>query len=211
MKANAPAGNADREYLFELTGGRLFLDFANTVDNRPAVNRKELLKSYFDLLSWSKQAGAISDKQYKRLYLEAKRRPTRSAAVLRQAKTLREAIFGVFSAIASGRPPRTGDLEKLNGALPRLFAHTRIERTKDGFQMQYAGEEDALDQMLWPVIRSAVEFLSSQELPAVRECAADNCAWLFMDTTRNQSRRWCNMKVCGNRAKVRRFRQRKRA
>jgi len=210
MNKNDPAPNAGREYVFELTGGRLSLDFANTVDNRPALHRKELLKSYVDLLSWSKQAGAISAKTSKRLYVETKRRPSEATAVLKEAKTLREAIFGIFSAIASGRTPRTTDLEKLNEAVPRVLAHSQIVVSQRRFQMQYSGERDALDQMLWPVVRSALELLTSQELRAVRECAADNCAWLFMDRSRNQSRRWCNMKVCGNRAKVRRFRHRKR-
>jgi predicted RNA-binding Zn ribbon-like protein len=65
--------------------------------------------------------------------------------------------------------------------------------------------------MLWPVVRSAAELLTSDELGRVRECAADNCAWLFLDRSKNRSRRWCDMAVCGNRDKVRRFRQRSRS
>jgi len=67
----------------------------------------------------------------------------------------------------------------------------------------------ALDDIIWPVVRSAADLLTSDTLPMLRICAADDCQWLFMDTSKNQTRRWCNMKSCGNRAKARRHIERK--
>ena len=68
-----------------------------------------------------------------------------------------------------------------------------------------------LDRVTWWVARSAAELMTSPDLPFVRECASYDCGWLFMDTTKNRSRRWCDMSTCGNRAKGRRHYERKRA
>jgi len=58
--------------------------------------------------------------------------------------------------------------------------------------------------VLWPVAHDAAELLASDQLPRLRECAADDCCWLFLDESKNRSRVWCDMRVCGNRAKARR-------
>ena len=64
------------------------------------------------------------------------------------------------------------------------------------------------DAILWPVAVAAADLLTTRDHPLLRECASDECSWLYLDTTRNHSRRWCDMKGCGNKAKVRRYRQR---
>ncbi|MBI4413448.1 MAG: CGNR zinc finger domain-containing protein, partial [candidate division NC10 bacterium] len=79
------------------------------------------------------------------------------------------------------------------------------------FAWRWTGDGQRLDRMLWAVTRSAADLLTSGELAAVRECEAETCAWLFMDRSRNRSRRWCDMKACGNRAKARRHYERKKA
>jgi predicted RNA-binding Zn ribbon-like protein len=63
----------------------------------------------------------------------------------------------------------------------------------------------------WWVARSAAELLTSKELTSVRECAGYDCGRLFMDGTKNRSRRWCDMASCGNRAKGRRHYERRKA
>ena len=78
------------------------------------------------------------------------------------------------------------------------------------FGWEFDAEAD-LARPAWSIARSAVEILTGELYDLVRECAADDCAWLFIDTSRNHSRRWCSMSSCGNRAKVHQFRQRKRA
>ena len=71
--------------------------------------------------------------------------------------------------------------------------------------------EKALDSALWPIADSAAKLLTSPDRKRIKECASNNCLWLFLDTTKNHKRRWCDMKSCGNRAKVREHRRRKRA
>ena len=128
------------------------------------------------------------------------------------AVTVREALYRVFSAVAAGATAPAGDLATLNEALADGFAHSRLEPDGDGYHWAWQIDPPALDRMLWPVLRSAVDLLTSGELDRVKECPGlDDCGWLFFDTSKNGSRRWCSMEGCGNRAKGRRHYQRTRA
>ena len=206
------AAAASSEPIFDFTGGHPALDFANTVDDRPGERPKDHLGRYADLLAWGRQAGVLTDEQARRLAREAERRPAAAAAVLRRAVDLREAIYRIFLAVGGGGEPAPADLTTLNGALADALARARVvpAGVGEGFAWGWA-DDDALERVLWPVARSAADLLVSDQVPHVRVCSAHDCHWLFMDWSRNQSRRWCNMQSCGNRAKARRFQQRKRA
>lgn len=197
------------ERVFDLSGGRLCLDFANTKSNRYGEHPEDLLVSYEDLVAWSRQTGIVGDDEAARLRAEAERRPIDAAAALAQATTLREAIFRVFEAVTGGRPASAEDLAALNAALAGVLAQSRLVPGDSGYRWAWAGEESALERLIWPVAWSATDLLTSPELSQARECASPTCEWLFMDTSRNRSRRWCDMKTCGNRAKARRHYQRK--
>ena len=196
---------------FRLIGGCLCLDFANTAGSHASEHPSESLESYADLVAWSRQAGILSDDEAQHLLREAQRRPAEAAAVLDQARALREVIYHVFSAVAAGRAPAAADLGALNAALSVALARLCVAPTGDGFAWTWTGDANVLDRMLWPIARSAADLLTSETLPRVRECAAHPCGWLFVDMSRNHSRRWCDMQDCGNRAKARRHYQRKRA
>ena len=200
---------ADRQsYIFEISGGSLCLDFANTVSRRSPTDRREHLNDYRDLVAWGEQGGIFSGREAHRLTEEADQRPAEAAAVLERAIALREVIFRVFAAIAAGQSPAASDLAALNEALPAALARLRLVPTADGYTWDWQEDPSALDRMLWPVIRSAADLLTSGQLTTVRECAAEWCRWLFLDTSRAQRRQWCDMKVCGNRAKARRHYER---
>lgn len=203
------AGRAD--FVFELTGGRLCLDFANSLSDRPSGHPREHLGSYADLVAWGRQARAIGPEEAHRLRRRAARRPAEAEAALRHAIALRETIYHMFLALASGRPPVASDLERLNSALPRALGRLRLAPRPDGFEWEWAPDERGLDRVLWPVIRSAAELLTSNDHRAVRACASESCLWLFIDSSKNKSRRWCDMTTCGNRSKVKRHYQRKKA
>ncbi|HEV2913911.1 MAG TPA: ABATE domain-containing protein [Pyrinomonadaceae bacterium] len=200
-----------REATTELIGGRLCLDFANTIHCYHADETQDDLKSYSDLLKWSLEAGVITDREARRLAREAAKYPAKADAAFERAKALRNAIYGVFTAVANHRRPERKDLALLNAVLAEAMTRARIKATEDGFDWDWADDEGALDQMLWPIARSAADLLTSDELSRARECGGDNCTWLFMDTSKNQSRRWCDMKGCGNRAKSRRHYERRRS
>ncbi|MFB0536768.1 MAG: ABATE domain-containing protein [Anaerolineae bacterium] len=204
-EAGTNAGN------LKLLGGRLSLDFANTADRHASDHPVEFLTSYSDLVAWSQHVGILTDHQVQRLLKEAARRPVDASAVLERAIALREAIYRIFLAISHGRPPQAADLAIFNAELSGALAQSRIVSTAEGFAWDWAGAEEALDQMLWPVVHDAAGLLTSEELDRVGQCADDWCGWLFLDTSRNRSRRWCSMEDCGNRAKARRNYERKRA
>jgi len=193
---------------WDLSGGRLCLDFANTLNDRLTDHAQELLNRYTDLVSWSRQVGIVTEREALRLMHKAGRQQVDGAAVLERAIALREAIYRLFSAVAGKRQAPKADLAVLNTALAETLPQSRIVSTAQGFGWGWTDNEEALDRVLWPVVRSAASLLTSGELAAVRECAAANCGWLFLDTSRNRSRRWCNMQVCGNRAKARRHYER---
>lgn len=196
------------EYCFTLTGGLLCLDFANTLDDRPTDQPIELLNHYSDLVSWSQQTSIITSQVLHYLVRQARRHPGEATAILEQAMTLREAIYRMFSAIVGGRVPEATDLGILNTALTPALARSQIIQTTAGFEWGWVVDTGALDQVVWPVARSAADLLTSNELAAVRECAGYDCGWLFMDRSRAHRRRWCDMKICGNREKARRHYQR---
>jgi predicted RNA-binding Zn ribbon-like protein len=195
----------------KLLGGRSSLDFANTADWHASDHPVEFLTSYSDLVAWSQHVGILTDRQVQHLLKEAARRPGHATAVLERAIALREAIYRIFSAISQGRPPQAADLVTFNAELSGALAHSRIVSTAEGFTWDWAGVEEALDRMLWPVVHDAAGLLTSEGLDRVGECTDDRCGWLFLDTSRNRSRRWCAMEDCGNRAKARRHYERKRA
>lgn len=211
MKIRRGGVQTPEGFRFELTGGRLCLDFANTLDSRPTQDPRELLGSYADLVSWSVQAGALQSSEAQRLLRLAARRPTQAKRTLAHAREAREAIFSVLSDLTAGRDPRREPLALIEGCLRRALGRRRLVRERAGFAWRWEPGTEALDPMLWPVVQSAADLLTSQELGRLRECAADNCAWLFLDRSRNGSRRWCDMTVCGNRSKARRFYARVRA
>jgi predicted RNA-binding Zn ribbon-like protein len=148
---------------------------------------------------------------WQRLLKKAARRPVDAIAVLERAIALREAIYRIFSAISHERPPQAADLATFNAELSGALVQSRIVSTAEGFTWDWADAEEALDCMLWPVVHDAAGLLTSEELDRVGRCADDRCGWLFLDTSRNRSRRWCSMEDCGNRAKARRHYKRKRA
>ncbi len=189
---------------------RWCLDFANTLRKRLTPHPVELLASYADLVAWSRQAGVLAEPEARALLRETNGRPEAAAAVLRRAIRLREAIYAIFGAVVTGRPPQAADLATLNWALAKGLRRLRIVPKREGFAWDAPTDRRRLDRLLWPLARSAADLLTTDHLAAVRQCGGQRCARLFLDESRNRSRRWCDMKVCGNRAKARRYYERQR-
>lgn len=195
---------------YERLAGNLCLDFANTADWHESEQPVELLTSYDDLLVWGQEADVVNPGDAARLIRAAEYQPEEAVAVYARAITLREAVFRIFRRIARQEPATTGDLALLNDELRRAYRHRQIIAQADGYGWDWAGQDAALDRVLWSVAHSAAELLTSAQIERVRQCAGDPCGWLFYDTSRNRSRRWCNMDGCGNRAKARRYYERRR-
>ncbi len=191
-----------------LIGGALCLDFVNTVDPRHASRRREYLDSYPALVAWGRHAGAIDADQGERLSEAAAVQPAEADQVLSRAIRLREALYPLFSQAGEGRPA-PDDLGVLQAEVTCALARFRVAWSPAGFGWEWDQASPGLDRVLWPVAWSAAELLMQGPLERIRECPGqDTCGWLFLDLSKNASRRWCDMRVCGNRAKARRHYER---
>ena len=195
---------------FDLTGGALCLDLTNTVGGTRERPREDL-HSFGDLVEWARQAGALDAADARELRRRADAAPAEAARALRRTMALREAIHRVFVARATGARPPEADVELIRRWDVDALEHSRLVARDGEFVREWAETPPSFDRVAWIAAHDAVELLTSEELPRVRECASDTCAWLFIDTSRNRSRRWCDMKSCGNRAKVRRHYERVRS
>jgi predicted RNA-binding Zn ribbon-like protein len=194
----------EHRHVFDFLGGRLAIDFVNTVSGKRLVEPVERLTEFGDVLAWAEQIGIAGPARVKVLRRIAKERPRDAEAVHARAKDLREALFRIFAAVAGRERPATADFALFNRELGEALSHLRIAQQEDGFAWAFADEED-LASVLWPVLRSASDVLVNDDPARVRMCEAeDGCGWLFYDETRSGTRRWCSMKDCGNRAKARR-------
>jgi predicted RNA-binding Zn ribbon-like protein len=194
----------------EQIGGELCLNFTNTVGGS-RENPKERLNRYEDLVQWSIQAGAVEPEQGEILLARAANESEDADHILGRARDLREAIYRIFAAIAADQDPQGDDLARLNEELERAQAHLRVVLTGDQFDYRFL-DHGSLDRPLWPIARSAADLLVSNDLARVKRCGGHDCDWLFVDQSKNKSRRWCDMRDCGNRAKARRhYHRQKRA
>ena len=188
-----------------LLGGRPCLDFVNTLDWRGTDQPVEFLHTYHDLVVWSRHAGTISAQAAKQLLQKSKINTSRGAAVLQDAIELREVIYRIFASIAESLPVAEEDLVIFNRYLCKTMRSSKIVLQKQDLVWTVNGDLQKLDCLLNPVVRSAADLLVSAERKRVKKCSDPACGYLFLDISRNLSRRWCDMRDCGNRAKASRF------
>ena len=199
------------DHEIEIAGGALALDFANTVGGTHVRPTHDHLRSYADIVRFTEMADGLDAQTAQRLARRAEQDPRRAAAVYELGIALREAIWGVFSALASGEVPREVDLGLIGDAAAAGRARERLVYDRNGVGWSLPADGDALERPLWEVACSAADLLTSPELDRVKECASTTCEWVFLDRSKNRSRRWCDMSDCGNRAKARRFHAKKQA
>ena len=190
---------------FDYVAGNLALDFANLVHNHGSEDPEDDLKTLDDLISWGRQAGLLSDRQCSLL---GKRKSGQARADFERAVALRESVYGVFSRIALGQSVGPEVLHPLNRHFREAMAEASLQSAGKRFEVAWDDRGASLQRVWGEITRSAVRLLTSDRLHRVRQCAGENCTWLFLDTSRNGMRRWCDMQACGNRFKVQRFRKR---
>jgi predicted RNA-binding Zn ribbon-like protein len=196
---------------FEFVAGALCLDFANTIHDSRAADPGEELRGIADLLQWAKEAGLLSAAGHDRLAARYEGNPREATAALARATAIRDLLLTIFAGVADGRsvsPPR---LSALNSALAEVPGRLRVRQSSLRLAMAWKSAAEGLPQVLFAVLTSAAELLASDRGGRIRECASANCTWLFVDESRNRSRRWCDMSACGNRMKARRHYRRARA
>ena len=177
----------------------LSIDFANTLYWRGSDPPTETFGTMDDLLAWCRgQAGVPSS------LVEACRAHGEEAsepAMLAHALALREALYRLFLAQAEQREPQADDLALLGGFLAEAAPRVALAR-RWRLCVADRGGRATLAGLLGPVLWSAIDLLGGARLAKVKRCANDACQWLFIDDSKNGSRRWCSMSSCGNRASV---------
>ncbi|MCP4660184.1 MAG: hypothetical protein GY856_32685 [bacterium] len=183
----------------------LCLDFVNTegvVRNDPP-ERLESLDLFFE---WAVRHGLSDDDGVEVLRAAtAEVPPGTIEAFLDRARELREAIYRIFAAQSADERPAPEDLSILNRELAEALPRLRLVWEEGGVRWTFVRAGKRLEELLWPIAASAADLLGSELLSRVKECGGDTCSWMFIDESRNRSRRWCDMADCGNRAKARRF------
>ncbi len=205
--AEASPERSQPGYRFDFCGGQLAIDFTNTVGSR-GHDPEEHFRTYGDVVAWLEARKVVTESTAARLRREGSADPVAATRAFRRALELREALYGVIAARAAGRLARPADLDILNTFVEATFSRAKLARHGDSLALVVDDGGGGLGAALHPIVQAAVELLTGDTLGRVRLCGDLDCAWLFLDTTRNGTRRWCDMSSCGNRAKVRRFRGR---
>jgi predicted RNA-binding Zn ribbon-like protein len=194
--------NADN---LKLLGGWLCLDFVNTIEWWGKNGPVEYLKTYNDLIAWERHAGVLTYQEASLLAQKAFESQSEADRVLNRGIKLRENIYRIFCAIIAGDKVPAEALVLFNKNLATTMQSAQILQGQGQFRWDVSGDKSRLDWLLNPIIYSASDLLVSEALKKVKICCNPFCGWLFLDSSRNQSRRWCDIKACGNRAKATRF------
>lgn len=195
----------------ELVGGILCLDFVNTVDDRLDARPVDWLSSYAALLAWCRHSGALGAEEEAHLGTLAR---SRGDAALARARTVRESLHAVLAALAERAPVPAADLATVDGALAELLGPPVLRMDGADVRVMTAGDAHLdMDTPLRRVLRSLIDLLGGDRVHLLRRCAAPDCSFLFVDTTRSHNRKWCRSGGCGTRNRFRRHyaRHRKRA
>lgn len=184
------------------------LAYANTLSWRGRAAPVETLAGTSDLVRWVAGSGGLAGDTAVEIDAWVRADPARAAALLAEAIALREAIYGIFRALACGEAVADRDLAALNGALAAGPPRHRIAGREDGYGWRIGPAPISAPTLLAPVLWSAGDLLASERRRNVRLCANEQCLWLFLDESKAGTRRWCDMASCGNRAKARRHYQR---
>ncbi len=180
-------------------GGRFCVDFCNTFDHLHTPPKFDYFKDYATILDWGKAAGILAGN------------PSAISASSRRAiadlVAIRSLIYRVLLPFAHGKAPAAADVAAFNARLQKVSSSLRMVAASGRYSL-VGSAEDPIEKIMVEAVRSAADLLVSGHPDQIRLCGG--CGWLFYDTSRNHLRRWCTMKICGNRAKARRHYERER-
>jgi predicted RNA-binding Zn ribbon-like protein len=182
----------------------LCLGFVNTRSWRGMATPSEELHGLDDVLAWSAGTGGVDPVIVDGFRAWWRTRPGEAAAAFGNVIELREMLFGMFGAVAGGRPPDPADLAALNAALASAAARTRMSLRDGALVWSVSSLVPDAPALLSPVLWSAADLLAGTRCGRVRQCDNPQCRWVFLDDSKSGNRRWCSMASCGNRAKAHR-------
>jgi predicted RNA-binding Zn ribbon-like protein len=179
------------------SGGLTCIDFCNTFDHLHTPPQYDLFPDRTTILQWG-QAARILPSDFQDT-------STADGQFFAEALETRSLIFRLLVPFTRFATPAESDFESFNTLLQEVSSRLKVVSAADGYVLTCC-TDDPLEKVLCEVVRSAADLLLSNQLKRVKQC--QECGWLFYDSTRNHSRRWCDMKICGNKAKARRHYER---
>jgi len=190
-----------------LISGHLALDFANTAGWHASDHRNEWLTGYGDFIAWARHAAGLSAREATALLQIAEKHPGKAQHAFAKVLQLRETDYRVFAALSQRRLPAQADLDQLHAARIAALEAAHFVPGIDGRPvLSWPPDTSDFIRPLYPVIVAATDLLGDDDLKRLRQCGNHPCGWLFLDRSRNGSRRWCSSTECGNASRVRRFR-----
>ena len=189
----------------DLIGGHISLDFVNTAGDHLSDQPGEWLLSYRDLLFWAQRTGILTEAEALPLEKKATRQPQAAEDALAQAVAMREVVYRLLLGAIHQQAPDPADLATFNRALAGAPPREGVRYQAGAYQWQQSAGSNDLDEVLGRLLWEAADLLTSDRIAQVKLCDGEACGWLFLDASRNQSRRWCSMSDCGNRAKAKRY------
>jgi predicted RNA-binding Zn ribbon-like protein len=195
---------------FQLVAGHPVLDLVNTLDWRfRASGSEELLNDYADLLRLSEQSGLMTPSEVRKF---ATGNPVRKKRILSSTRKLRECLAAILYAIADGQAPAIDSVRTLSAFARTVRRSEDLEWCDSRLRWKANGDRTNVpDTPFRKLASAALDLLTSEEINKLSACSNPECRWLFLDGSKNKGRRWCDMKLCGNRIKARRYRRRQRA
>ena len=200
METEAGIGRPSGIRELPIVAGHLALDFANTVDDPLGPQRWDHIPDHPNLVTWGERVGIVDAREAAVLRRAAAEDPEAAAAAVRDAVALRSALNDVFGAVVDGTPLDDGWVGCARSSRPRPPGPKLTATGPHPAPTWSLAEPGAL---LWPVADAAHRLLTGPEVARLKRCVA--CPWLFLDRSRNGSRRWCSMEICGTDEKIRRY------
>ncbi len=129
--------------------------------------------------------------------------------IRRSLRRLRETVRGIVNRVVHRQKIQAGDWASLNACLERVHFVRKVQAKGSKVEIVEAPVGDKLDIAMAALVRSFAATITQGDLSRLKICQNKDCLWVFMDSSRNRSRRWCE-DTCGNLMKVRRYRDKHR-
>jgi predicted RNA-binding Zn ribbon-like protein len=194
-----------------LIGSDLAFDFANTSSGRGGPEHMEHLRAPEHVVAWARHAKVLAPADGDFIARTIAEDPSSGRELLRRALELRQVIYEIGSAIVHGKQPVASGTDALASIHAACVAQAHLVPFQSNFAWQWRPADGIAEAILGPITLSALTLLAQADVSRIKQCAGEHCGWLFFDTTKNKRRRWCEMEVCGNRAKQRAHRAKSRA
>ena len=193
-----------------LVADDLALDFANTKSGHGFPSHQNHLREAGDVVDWLRHAKVLSAEEADLLKKRVSEDQDLAADLLPRAIELRAAIQAIGAALGRGLNPPEAALMSLSALHARCVAAAELAANALACRWRWSAKASPVEAALGPIALAAVRLFTEGDFARIRECGGHACGWLFYDRSKNNRRRWCEMEVCGNRAKQRRLAARRR-